>query len=304
MAEFESGDLSFLRQLLGGDGLNGPGDDAAVFPARGRVVASCDALIEGVHFEAGTPVAQIAHKLLHRNLSDLAAMGARPGQVLCCFQFSPDWGTRQRRALYRGLQRSCVGAAVDWVGGDLAATPGPTSLQLTVLGAPAGKRVLRRSALRPGDLLAVSGPLGDSFASGHHLRFRARVELGIRLATRHPVHAAMDLSDGLALDLSRMLKASGGLGAQLEAAALPLRPSLRGAPDESAWSQALGDGEDYELLIGFAPRALAQLKADPEIPRQLCRPIGVVESRPGLRLLYPDTSVKACPLRGWLHGQA
>ena len=304
MAEFESEDLAFLRALLGGDGLSGPGDDAAVFHARGRIVATCDGLIEGVHFETGTRVADVAHKLLHRNLSDLAAMGALPGQVLTSFQFSPEWSTRSRRGLYRALLRSCERVGAGWIGGDLAATPGPTSLQLTALGAPAGRKLLRRSALRPGDLLAVSGPLGDSFASGHHLRFQARLELGARLASAHRVRAAMDLSDGLALDLSRMLDASGALGATLDAASLPLRRSLCGRPRESAWSQALGDGEDYELLVGFAPEELERLEADAEIPRQLCRPIGVVEREPGLRLRRPDASVRACPVRGWLHGQA
>ena len=104
--------------------------------------------------------------------------------------------------------------------------------------------------------------------------------------------------------LSRMLAASGGLGATLEAAALPLRRSLRGCPREAAWQRALGDGEDYELLVGYPPHALTALESDSEIPRQLCRPIGVVEREPGLRLRRPDASVRDCEVRGWLHGQA
>jgi thiamine-monophosphate kinase len=308
MTAFEAQDHAYLRELLGGDGLSGPGDDAAVFAASGQLVATCDSVIEGVHYFAEAEPAAIAHKLVERNFSDLAAMGALPTQILLACSFAANWDEARRRAFYRGVQLACARHDAAWIGGDIAATPGPSTFTLTALGRPAGPRVLRRDGLRPGDLLAVSGELGDSLGSGHHMSFEARVGVGARLAVAHEVHACIDISDGLALDLERMLAASGGLGATLEAAALPLRDSLRAELQQGelelaqAVQRALSDGEDYELLVAFAPTQLAAVEADAELPAQLGRPIGRVDVEPGLRLRDPDASVRPLQVRGWLHG--
>ena len=261
--------------------MEGPGDDAALLRAAGDLLLTMDPLVEGVHFEVGTAVSRVAHKLLHRNLSDLAAMGARPRAILASFVFGPGWTVGQREELYVGLAHECEKMGVSWIGGDLASTPGPTVLTLCALGSPIADPV-PRSGLRPGMNLHVSGPLGGSLASGRHLDFEARVELGLRLARDHRPPAMMDLSDGLGLDLSRMLRESGGLGARLYEDRIPLNA------DVDSLEGALGDGEDYELLFALTEDQEADLARDPGIPEVAKVVIGRVEAEPGLRLERED----------------
>ncbi|MEZ5989184.1 MAG: thiamine-phosphate kinase [Planctomycetota bacterium] len=290
-------DIAALRALLGGDGLAGPGDDAAVVELGGDWALTTDPVVEGVHFEAGTAPARVANKLLQRNLSDLAAMGAEPAFVLCSFCFGPGWDRDRRQALYEALERGCAEAGVRWVGGDLAGGAATTCLTITALGRVGRGGAVRRSGLVAGDRLCVTGPLGGSLRSGRHLDFRARVAEGRWLAERFRPHAMIDVSDGLALDLARMLEASGGLGATLDAAAIPVHPDA--GPDPLA--AALGDGEDFELLFGVAPADLEALAADPLLGPAGRRPIGTVDAEPGLRLRHPDGRVVPLDPGGFEH---
>lgn len=288
----EGADLKRLAELLGGRGLEGPGDDAALLRSPGDLLLTMDPLVEGVHFETGTEVRRIAHKLLHRNLSDLAAMGARPRAILGSFVFSRAWDQQQRYALYEALARECRDLQVQWIGGDLASTKDTTVLTLCALGAPAGEAPIPRSGLRPGMHLHVTGPLGGSLASGRHLDFEARVELGVRLAQRHPPAAMMDISDGLALDLSRMLAASGGLGARLVESRIPLHDSLEAA---------LHEGEDYELLFALEDRQEEALSRDPAIPEVAKIVIGKVLAEPGIVLDRGEGRIVELPDAGYEH---
>jgi len=274
----EGRDLELLEGLLGGKGLEGPGDDAALLRDAGDLLLTMDPLVEGVHFEVGTSVARVAHKLLHRNLSDLAAMGARPRAILASFVFGPTWVASQREELYARLAQECESMGVAWIGGDLSSSPGPAVLTLCALGSPSSTVPIPRSGLRPGMNLHVSGPLGGSLPSGRHLDFEARVELGVRLAEVHRPAAMMDISDGLALDLGRMLRASGGLGATLYEGRIPLHK------DVDSVQSALGDGEDYELLFALEDSQEQQFCEDAAIPAVAKVIIGRVEGDPGLRL--------------------
>ncbi len=275
----EGRDLEVLARLLGGRGLEGPGDDAALLRGPGDLLLTMDPLVEGVHYEPGTAVARIAHKLLHRNLSDLAAMEARPKAILASFVFGSGWTDGERDELYEELARECERVGTRWIGGDLASTKGTTVLTLCALGSPAARAPILRSGLAPGMNLHVSGPLGGSLASGRHLDFEAKLALGARLAEHHGPAAMMDLSDGLALDLGRMLRASGGLGARLTEARIPLNHDVKTV------DAALHDGEDYELLFALNPSQEVQLSEDPEVPEAAKIIIGEVVAEPGILLL-------------------
>jgi thiamine-monophosphate kinase len=261
-------------------------------------LATCDPVIEGVHFEAGTPANWIGRKAMNRCLSDLAAMAGRPRFALVSAMFPATTGSSRRRAVYRGLAKAAAAFGVRVVGGDLATTPGPLTLAVTVLGEPwPGVAPVRRDGARPGHLLFVSGALGGSRA-GKHLRFVPRVAWAQRLAARHRPSAMIDISDGLLLDLHRVLMASGGHGAELEAAALPISAAARRMADRSrrsALDHALSDGEDYELLFTLPRRRRADLATDRLLPAQMRRPVGRIIANRGLWLVTGDRRIELTP---------
>jgi thiamine-monophosphate kinase len=247
--------VDWLRGVTGplGSGLTfGIGDDCAIArgPARGEDwLFTTDMLIEGVHFERATHTAADAGwKALARGLSDIAAMGGTP--KFCFLSLAlPEWADRRWIAgFYRGL----LSHGVTLAGGDLARTDRVMADIVVVGSAPHGK-ALRRDGARAGDAIYVSGALGGSAlglatrrgrAWAIHKRPSPRLELGRFLREKLRATAAMDLSDGLSLDLKRMAAAS-----RLEAE-IAMPPVFPGASRE----QALDGGEDYELLFTVGPR--------------------------------------------------
>lgn len=225
----------------------GPGDDAAVLDD--RTVLCVDTIVQGVHFDTGTAPERVAHKALGACISDVCAMGAEPTVVLVAAQLPPGTPGEQ---LAGALVRAAAGLGVELAGGDtVAAPPGALALSVTAVGRLPGPPWLRSGA-RPGDRLLVSGPLGGA-RSGRHLDVRPRTDVVAalrRIGT--PVHACMDLSDGLGRDLVRLTLAS-GVGARVEAGALPIHPDV--APDRDPVEAALGDGEDFELLLAVPGEA-------------------------------------------------
>jgi thiamine-monophosphate kinase len=160
-------------------------------------------------------------------------------------------------------------------------------------------RALTRAGARAGDTLHVSGPLGGS-AAGHHLRFRPPLAAGVWLARQREVHAAIDVSDGLLLDLATLLAASGGLGAEIDAAAVPIRPSARqraGGDRQRALAAAFGDGEDHVLLWTQGRRALP---TGGPLPARARLPIGRVVATPGL-WLCDEGRRERLPVLGYRH---
>lgn len=220
----------------------GPGDDCAVLrlPGSGtELLAAVDQLARDVHYTGDTPPRLAGAKLMKRNLSDIAAMGGVPRWALLTVAASgrsSEW-----------LLEFCRGAAecgkeygVPLVGGDLAALKADTEVgTLTILGeVPAGEAVLRSGA-RAGDRLYVTGRIGNSFASGHHLSFTPRLREGMLL--RNIASAMLDVSDGVLLDAMRLARAS--------RADIVLDPALVPLRDGAKLPGALSDGEDYELLF-------------------------------------------------------
>ena len=276
------------------------GDDAAVVRAfPGATALCCDPVVQGVHFDGATPLPLVGRKAVNRNLSDLAAMGATPKWLLCSVVAPRGFGRDRLMQVLRGVRAAARAAGATVVGGDVAAAAGPLTVTVSAVGeAPAAP--LRRDALRVGDTLHVTGPLGGSIA-GHHLRFRPAVAEGRWLAGQPGVHAAIDVSDGLLLDLQAMLAASGGLGAKLDASAIPVRAAARrlarGHADR-ALQRAMRDGEDHCLL--FAVRSGARLSRGGPLTARARRAIGCVVRDVGITLARNGVE-RAVDVGGYQH---
>jgi thiamine-monophosphate kinase len=257
-------------------------DDAALLdiPSGHRLVVTADALVAGVHFFAEDAPDLIARKMLRVNLSDLAAMAAVPlGYVMIC-AFPKTIDQTWLAGFVAGLARDQAEFGIRLLGGDTTATPGPLSLSVTAFGSVETGRELRRSGARAGDLVAVSGTIGDSALGlarlqGKIAEFIGDEELIERYLLPQPrlalarrliglATAAMDVSDGLAGDLGHICNAS-HLSASIEAAKIPLskpaRHLLAERPDLLA--TILTGGEDYELLFTVPPERQSELAGLP-----------------------------------------
>jgi thiamine-monophosphate kinase len=308
-----------LRDVAAPRVLVGIGDDAAVWqPSRShRSVITTDALIEGVHFTRDTMSARDAGwRALASNLSDIAAMGARPVLATIALGFpagtDPDW----LLACYDGIAALAKRARCPVAGGDLTRAPAIT-LAITVVGEVRPSNLKRRDGGLPGDVIAVTGSLGAS-AAGLRVagdgalaadpRFadvlaafrtpEARLQAGRRLGASRHVRAMMDLSDGLSTDLSRLCAAS-GVGAVVDT--VPVHPGARRVAaltgdDPERW--ALDGGEDFELLVTVEKRAFAHLavRLAAATGEQLVR-IGTITAEPGVR----RADGTPIPPAGWDH---
>jgi thiamine-monophosphate kinase len=223
----------------------GPGDDAAVL-ADGTVL-TVDATVEGVHFRKGTEPALIARQALGRPLSDLCAAGALPEHVLVA-ALLPAGCNGPGLAQAFNAQARDFGVAI--IGGDTKRTQGALAFAVTGVGRCPSGTPWRRSGAQAGDRLWVSGPLGGA-GGGRNLRVTPRVDIVRALRTaKASVHAATDLSDGLSRNL-QLLCAASGVGVRVEAASVPVHADVAAGRDPL--EAALGDGEDYELLLALAP---------------------------------------------------
>jgi thiamine-monophosphate kinase len=266
----------------------GIGDDAAVLESRHpHLVACCDPVVAGVHFTSTAPPALVGRKAVNRNLSDLAAMGAVPDWLLVSLVLPRRLPRPRLDALLHGLRAAAAAAGAHVVGGDVATHDGPLVVTVTALGHLPG-RALTRAGARAGDTIHVTGPLGGARA-GHHLRFRPALREGVWLARQRSVHAAIDVSDGLVLDLATLLRSGRGLGAELDAAAVPVRAAalrLAGGDRRRALRRAFGDGEDHVLL--WTQAAGSTLPPGGPLSARARRAIGRVVAEPGLWLRDRD----------------
>jgi thiamine-monophosphate kinase len=299
LSEFELIDRFFRRPSR--HAILGVGDDAALLaPTPGcELVVSVDMLIEGTHFLPDVDPEALGHKTLAVNLSDIAAMGARPRwALLACalLETEPDW----LEAFARGFFALAEAYGVELIGGDT--TRGQLSLCVTILGeAPAGQ-ALRRSGAHVGDAIYVSGRLGDAaLAVAHHAgrvlltpaehaycehalsRPTPRIALGERL--RGLATAAIDVSDGLTGDLGHILESS-NVGASVDLASLPrsaaIDSRLGGAERALALDCLLAGGDDYELCFTAPESAAARLHALSVALGLALTRIGRIEADPGL----------------------
>ena len=228
--------------------LTGPGDDCAVVRIPGATLLQLfktDVVVEGIHFTRAMPAAQVGRKALARAVSDIASMGGKPCEALITLVLPPDSTLSWVKQMYAGLKKAARLWDVGLAGGETSSAPpgAPVVISIALTGEVEEDRVVCRSGAQPGDVIAVTGQLGDSFGSGWHLDFTPRLVEAQWLAEHFPPNAMMDLSDGLAKDLPRLASAA-RVGWKLDLNSLPLRPGATVA-------QAMGEGEDYELLASF-----------------------------------------------------
>lgn len=275
----EVGEDRLLEQLLPKLPRNrgvvlGAGDDCAVVKSAGSGrlhLLKTDCLVENIHFTKKSPPESAGWKAMARPLSDFAAMSGVPEFALVTLivpsQTTVDW----LQGLYRGIEKAARTFAVAVVGGETSNIKGPAVISVTVTGFVEKRRWVSRSGAKANDELFVTGRLGGSLP-GRHLTFVPRIIESRWLTKSFPIHAMMDLSDGLGADLPRLAHAS-GLGFEVDESALPLNPGC-------TTTQAISDGEDYELLFAISPRHSARLLTSwrKKFPRLLLTRIGKLNS--------------------------
>lgn len=292
-------------------------DDAATLaaPAGSDLVLTVDAMVQGVHFLPDDPPDLVARKLLRINLSDLAAKGARPLGYLLTAAWTAELPEDWIAAFARGLGEDQKLFDCPLLGGDTVSTPGPLCFSLTAIGCVSAGGMLRRSEAKPGDLVFVSGAIGDAalglrairgelprldeadraYLADRYRLPQPRLALGPRLIGL--AHAAMDVSDGLVADLGHIAETS-GVAAVIEAARVPLSPAGSRA---DRLELALTGGDDYEILFTAPPSAEAAVAG---LGRELGLPlarIGRIDAGAGVTAVNADGAPIRLSSAGWRH---
>jgi len=291
-------------------------DDVALLRGRGAddLVLTTDTIVEGIDFFARDPADSVAKKALRVNLSDLAAKGATPVGYLLTLMLSRRTDLRWLRSFTKGLRADQRKFDIALFGGDLSGTRGPLSVSITALGSvPKGKAILRSGA-RPGDLVFVTGTIGDSGGGLAALKTRKREAILIRryrvpeppVAFGHELRgiasAAIDVSDGLLADLGHLADVS-NVHIAVEVARIPTSAALRNVwgTGEVALARAATAGDDYEIAFTASPKKRACVLTAARQSRTRVTEIGVVKKGRGATLI----GLKGRPLRvkkpGWQH---
>jgi thiamine-monophosphate kinase len=329
LGEFDIISRFFAPLAAGEAGALGLLDDAALvdLPPGKTMVVTTDAIVAGIHFPVEVEPKLIAGKLIGVNLSDLAAMGAQPLAYLLVLALPSAWSGCELEnwleVFTAGLAEHQAGHGISLIGGDTVATPGPLTLTMTALGSVERGRALRRQGAEVGDLVFVSGTIGDAalglrVAKGKlpHLAADHRSALLDRLSTPRPrlglgrrlcgvATAVADVSDGLIADLGRICAAS-GVSAVIDAERVPLSPAAAAAigNDPALLPLALGGGDDYELIFtspaAAAPR-ICVIAGELDLPLAMIgRIVGVSGADGPVRVLYHGAPF-AVPIAGWQH---
>ncbi|HIF00008.1 MAG TPA: thiamine-phosphate kinase [Planctomycetes bacterium] len=302
-------ELQFIRALQNRFPVRSPvqvgiGDDGAVVDCSmtDRQVVVIDMLLDGVHFDLkDTTPHLVGRKAMAVNLSDLAAMGCWPTAAFVSLAVpkSLDSADAFLEQVFAGIRELSTHWDVCVAGGDTNTWDGPFVIDVCLTGIPVGQHPVLRSGARPGDVLLVTGPLGGSLNSGRHLTFTPRLELAKWLVQNYDIHAMMDISDGLAIDLHRMMEAS-ETGADVLADAVPIHPDVRSTARNSSLLQALSDGEDFELLLAMSLGDFETLNRDAERSHDFHR-IGVVRKERRCQLIDGRGRTTALHVAGWQH---
>ncbi len=280
----------------------GIGDDCASLrftPGR-EILVTTDMLMDGRHFRLRevTPEA-VGYKAMAVNLSDIAAMAGEPVAAIVAVALPRGSAAEIAPRIHAGLLEAARGFGVAIVGGDTNAWDGPLVVSVTLLGEVEPGRAVRRSGARVGDAIFVTGPLGGSLL-GRHLRPVPRIAIARTLVGLGPIHAMIDVSDGLASDLGHILDESGGLGATLDSDAIPIHPDARLMATQdgrSSLDHALNDGEDFELVFTIAREDVGMLG---DFGGEV-REIGSITREPGLRLRSGSGEPATIVARGFDH---
>ncbi|MEZ6131928.1 MAG: thiamine-phosphate kinase [Planctomycetaceae bacterium] len=303
---------NFLRQLQQQMPVRPPvqtgiGDDGAVLDCSGQTqqIVVTDMLLDRVHFDLTTDSARlVGRKAVAVNLSDLAAMACWPTAAFVSIAVPKSLANASDflTELYDGMTELADRYHFTIAGGDTNSWDGPFAINVCLTGVPFAANATLRSGATPGDALLVTGALGGSLASRRHLTFEPALETSKWLMENLTVHAMLDISDGLSIDLHRMLEAS-QVGAILEADAIPVHPDLTARePGANLLNRALSDGEDFELLLAVPQTSL---RTPERILLAAGRPlhrIGTVTNDATERQLrFKDGTMQPLVESGWQH---
>ncbi|MCF6264423.1 MAG: thiamine-phosphate kinase [Xanthomonadales bacterium] len=281
----------------------GIGDDAAIIRvAENHDLVTCtDTLVVGVHFPLQTSAYDIGWKSLAVNISDLAAMAATPRFAQLALTL-PNADTEWLKEFLAGWQALASQYNIGLIGGDT--TRGPLSITVQAMGEiPRGQAALRRGRAQIGDVLVVSGDLGGAALALQQLQAGETVDSGLALELNRPqprvalgsalrglATSAIDLSDGLAIDLPRLMAGS-GLGAKIHLQQLPLKPTLAALGKSQRYSLAVSGGDDYELLFSLPAELQSRLAEISSAANVSLTVIGEVQANPAVELLTTDGSL-------------
>lgn len=312
------------------DVVMGIGDDVAVLKTGGReyLLATCDIQVENVHFVLSwTTPYQLGRKIVAINVSDIAAMGGAPAWALVSLALPPTTEVRFVDELYRGIQDQLTQGGATLVGGNLSKVRSEVLIDFFLLGKAAPKEVVFRNGAKEGDVVMVTGTLGESRAGlellrrsltkvslqtrrtveARHLTPQPRLQEGLLLGRSGKVHAMLDVSDGLLSDLRHICRA-GGVGAELWVSDIPISQACREvaqATEQNSQDWALMGGEDYELLFTLPPEAAPEVgKRVEEETGTPCRIVGrIVSETLGIQMIHPKGRVVSASLEtmGWDH---
>jgi thiamine-monophosphate kinase len=276
-------------RLSPGDYPIGIGDDMAQMRLAddASILITTDMLLEGTHFNlARATIEQVGYKAMAVNLSDCAAMATVPVGAVASVGLPTAWGTDELKQLHAGITSVGNRFGCPLIGGDITrwsqSSPG-LSISISMLSRPANCPPVLRSGAKPGDRICVTGSLGGSIL-GRHLAFTPRVAESLAMVQLARLNSMIDVSDGISSDLNHICRLS-GVGAKIEAAAIPISADARKQPDPLA--AALNDGEDFELLFTLAPAEWETLSRRWSLPTPLTK-IGVVTATPKVVIAMPD----------------
>lgn len=297
------GEIGLIKRLtrdirLDRSVVKGAGDDTAViaWTAKKYLLYTCDMLVEGVHFKraAATPF-QIGWKALGRNISDIAAMGGIPRYAIVSIALPSGISVSFVDGIYKGMKKLASRFGVNIVGGDVSRS-GKVIIDVALIGEVEKKNLATRSGAKKGDVILVTGSIGGSI-KGKHLDFMPRVDEARELVKKFKIHSMIDITDGLLLDIWRVLDAS-GVGCRIYESAIPL------SRDAASFDSAVRDGEDFELLFTIGMKESIGIR-----PVNFKFPINIIgeitDKRCGYRLIRKGGRTEKIALRpgakGYLH---
>jgi len=284
----------------------GPGDDAAVLQMAGgdECVLTVDMLTDHVDFELSkVDPHRAGRKCLAVNLSDLAAMAAVPLAGVVALALPRRGGMELAVALYEGMLPLAEQYDLAVAGGDTNSWDGPLVVSVTLIGRVTEDGPLRRDGARPGDRILVTGSFGGSIL-GRHLDFEPYVREAVLLNRRYELHAGIDCSDGLSLDLAHLAEQS-GCGAIVETGSVPIHVDAQRLAEQrldgsTPLDHALCDGEDFELILALPPAEAERLLADGPLETPMTD-IGRFTAKPGLWQEAGQGVPQQLMPRGWQH---
>lgn len=301
-------ELEFIRQLQRRFERHsavkvGIGDDGAVLECqcKAQQVVVADMLLDGVHFDLRETSPLLAgRKAIAVNLSDIAAMACRPTAAFVSIAIPKTLPSTETflEQLYDGIQELADRYNFCIAGGDTNSWDGPFAINVTMTGTPINAAAVLRSNAQPGDVIIVTGALGGSLGSGRHLTFEPRLQVAEWLVNHLKVRSMMDISDGLSIDLTRMMEAS-RCGAVLKGSNIPIHSDVESSLSHNErLSHALSDGEDFELL--------ATVEC---LPESVSLPDGlhlyvvghVTETAGKIQLDWPNGNMTDLTAMGWQH---